>query len=84
MPTIASFYGIMIMMYLKDKEHEPPHIHAFYGNFCATFTIKDGKHWKGEFPKNGIRLVEQFVKKYSKELEQMWETGIYKRLPLFE
>ena len=29
MPTISVFYGITIMMYLRNKEHNPPHIHAF-------------------------------------------------------
>ena len=42
MPTIASFYGIVIMMFLLDKEHNPPHIHAFYGEFEASFTFNDG------------------------------------------
>ena len=81
MPTIASFYGIIIMMYSLDKEHNPPHIHAFYGDDSASFTIKDGKLWKGSFPKNGQKLVKEFIKMYSKDLEEMWETGIFKKLP---
>jgi len=28
MPTISYFYGIIIVMYLRNKEHNPPHIHA--------------------------------------------------------
>ena len=28
MPTIARFYGIIILMHLTRKEHTPPHIHA--------------------------------------------------------
>ena len=28
MPTISSFYGIIIVMYLRNKEHNPPHNHA--------------------------------------------------------
>ena len=28
MPTISCFYGIIIVMYLRNKEHNPPHIHA--------------------------------------------------------
>jgi hypothetical protein len=37
------FYGIIIMMYLRDKEHNPPHIHAFYGDQAASFYIADGE-----------------------------------------
>lgn len=81
MPTIASFYGIVIMMFLLDKEHNPPHIHAFYGEFEASFTINDGEIMNGTFPKNGKRLVKQFVSRYKTELLEMWNTGIYKKLP---
>jgi hypothetical protein len=81
MPTIASFYGIVIMMFLLDKEHNPPYIHAFYGEFEASFTINDGEIMNGTFPKNGKRLVKQFVSRYKTELLEMWNTGIYKKLP---
>ena len=31
MPEISRFYGIIIKMFFKPKEHEPSHIHALYG-----------------------------------------------------
>ena len=33
MPTISRFYGILILMHLTQKEHNPPHIHAYYGEY---------------------------------------------------
>ena len=27
-PTVCCFYGIMIVMYLRSKEHNPLHVHA--------------------------------------------------------
>lgn len=30
-PEISRFYGIIIKMFFKPKEHEPSHIHALYG-----------------------------------------------------
>ena len=33
MPTISYFYGIIIVMYLRNKEHNPPHIHAITQDF---------------------------------------------------
>ena len=71
MPTIASFYGFVIMMFLLDKEHNPPHIHAFYGEFEASFTINDGLILNGNLPKNGRKLVKQFVNSYKTELLEM-------------
>ena len=81
MPVIARFHGIVIKMYLRQKEHNPPHIHAFYGEFEASFTIQSGDIINGSFPKNGKRLVKQFVNRYKNELLEMWNTGIYQKLP---
>lgn len=80
MPTISTFYGIIIMMYLKDKEHNPPHIHAFYGNEAASFYIKDGEIYEGSFPRRAKKMVKEFIIKYKKELLEMWETGKYSKL----
>ena len=53
MPTISKFYGIIIMMHLTRKEHNPPHIHAFYGEHEATFFISNGEIFQGTFPNKG-------------------------------
>lgn len=81
MPTICQFYGIMILMHLTRKEHNPPHIHAYYGDYEATFLIENGAILFGEFPKSGSVLVRKFIKKYQKELMEMWEKEEYRKLP---
>lgn len=80
MPTISIFCGIYIMMYLREKEHNPPHIHAFYGNNAAKFFIETGELMDGSLPSKAEKLVKKFIKKYKNELLDMWETGIYKKL----
>lgn len=67
-------------MYLRNKEHNPPHIHAFYGNEAATFLISNGEILEGEFPVRAKRMVKEFIKIHQKELLDMWETGKYFRL----
>jgi hypothetical protein len=37
MPTISSFYGILIRMFFND--HAPPHFHVQYAEFKATVDI---------------------------------------------
>ncbi|MFM7008591.1 MAG: DUF4160 domain-containing protein [Betaproteobacteria bacterium] len=37
MPTISSFYGILIRMFFND--HAPPHFHVEYAEFKATVNI---------------------------------------------
>lgn len=42
MPVLSRFYGIVIRMYFQQSEHNPPHIHAIYGEHVAEISIKDG------------------------------------------
>lgn len=80
MPTISVFYGIAIKLYLREKEHNPPHIHAFYGNKSASFFISNGEIYEGSFPSRAKKLVKEFILLYQKELQQMWDTGSYSQL----
>lgn len=80
MPTISTFYGIRVFMRQILKEHNPPHIHAQYGGYQASFTIADGNLYQGEFPKRAAEMVKEFVSKNKEELLKMWESGQYKKL----
>ena len=84
MPTISHFYGIIIVMYLRDKEHNPPHIHAITSRFDSPFSIESGEMMEGVFPPKAKALVKEFILKYKEDLLAMWLTGKYKRLPPLE
>ncbi len=81
MPTISHFYGIIIVMYLRNKEHNPPHVHALTQDFDAPFLIETGEIMEGEFPVKATAMVKEFIEKYKNELKEMWETGQYRKLP---
>ena len=81
MPTIASFYGIIVFMHITRKENLPPHIHARYGEYQATFIIETGELYFGDFPSKGRQLIKEFVLMYKKELQKMWDTEVYIKLP---
>ena len=81
MPTISSFYGIIIVMYLRNKEHNPPHIHAITNDFDAPFLISTGELMEGEFPPKAKAMVQEFIVQYRQELMRMWETEQYIKLP---
>lgn len=81
MPTISTFQGIRIVMYLRGREHAPPHVHAFYQDFEAPFAIATGDILSGAFPDKQKSLIKRFILQNQKELEEMWETGQYKKLP---
>ena len=84
MPTISVFYGIKIVMYQIDKEHNPPHVHAIYGEFNASFLISSGELSKGAFPARASRMVKEFVSKYKEELLAMWNGSMFTELPGLE
>ena len=70
MPTISSFYGILIKMYFGD--HVPPHFHAEYGEFAAQFSIKDLGILEGYLPPKAIGLVVEWASVHQEELMKNW------------
>lgn len=51
MPEISRFYGIIIKMFFKPKEHEPSHIHALYGEYMGVFDLNTLAMTEGDLPK---------------------------------
>ncbi len=84
MPVIARFYGIVIKMYLRQKEHNPPHIHAIYDEYMGVFSLENGEMFEGDLPKKGQQLVQIFIEKNREQLYSMWNTQEYKKLPPVE
>lgn len=84
MPVIARFYGIVIRMYFLQSEHNPPHIHAIYGDDTAAFEIDTGELLDGDMPKRAKIMVEEWVELNKDELLAMWETQEFKKLPPLE
>ena len=81
MPTISQFYGILILMHISRKEHNPPHIHAIYGEYEATFAIDSGELLHGVFPAKGTILVKEFIGINRSSLLDMWNSETYRKLP---
>ena len=70
MPTISTFYGIVIGMFFND--HDPPHIHARYAEYHARVAIATGDLLDGELPARATRLVKQWAELHQAELEANW------------
>ena len=79
MPTISIFYGIAIRMFLSD--HSPPHFHAVYGEYEATFSIETGLILNGKLPKTAARLVREWSDLNRAELIVNWNLAQQKQLP---
>ena len=81
MPEIARFYGIVIKMFFKPKEHEPSHIHALYGEYVGEFNIKTGEMLQGDLPVKAQELVGEWLVLHKAELQEMWDKQSISKLP---
>jgi len=81
MPEISRFYGIVIKMFFKPKEHEPSHIHAIYSEYVGIFDLNTLEMTDGDLPKKAEELVKEWLSLHSYELKEMWDTQEFKKLP---
>lgn len=84
MPIISQFYGISIRMYFLQSEHNPPHIHAIYGDYAAAISIKDKLILSGNLPEKAYKMVCEWISLYEKELHEIWKSQVFTRLPPLE
>ncbi|MCF8360231.1 MAG: DUF4160 domain-containing protein [Prolixibacteraceae bacterium] len=72
MPTISMFFGIIIRMYFAPKEHNPPHIHAYYQDSVIVINIQDGEILDGKMPTRQLRLIQAWIEIHKDELIANW------------
>lgn len=84
MPELSRFYGIIIKMYFRGGEHNPPHIHAFYNEHVAAIRISDGKVLDGNLPAKALEMVREWLSEHRVELLSIWETQVFKKIPPLE
>ena len=73
MPTISMFFGIIIRMYYAPKEHNPPHIHAYYQNETAVIDINSCDIMEGKLPSKQLKLINAWIEIHKEELLADWE-----------
>ena len=84
MPEITHFYGIIIKMFYKPKEHNPAHIHALYNEHVGIFNIHSFEMTEGDLPKKAQALVKEWINMHKDELIKMWNTQELTKLPPLE
>ncbi len=83
MPEICRFYGIVIKMFFRG-EHNPPHVHAIYGEHNGLFAISTLEMIEGDLPPKAVKLVQEWGEPLKGELMAMWDTKTLKKLPPLE
>jgi hypothetical protein len=71
MPTISTFYGIVIRMFFD--EHAPPHFHAEYGEFKASIRIDPLEVMEGQLPRRALNLALDWAELHQQELLRDWD-----------
>lgn len=84
MPVIARFYGMVIKMYFQQSEHNPPHIHAVYGEYIGAVDIKSGAMLEGDLPAKALALLREWMELHRADLLEMWNTQEFRPLPPLE
>jgi hypothetical protein len=71
MPTISTFYGILIQMFWND--HPPPHFHALYAEDEALIDIRTLELIEGQLPRRALALVLEWAQEHRAKLVEDWE-----------
>ena len=73
MPTISTFYGIIIQMFWDD--HAPPHFHALYAEYEAIININtlEVMHGKNKMPRRALSLILEWASLHREELTEAWK-----------
>lgn len=79
MPALSMFFGIIIRMFVDDRN--PPHFHASYQGFNAAFDL-EGDLLEGDLPSKQMKLVAAWAQIHHDELVANWSLAMNKE-PLF-
>lgn len=84
MPVISRFYGMVVKMYFLSKEHNPPHVHVFYGECMSVIDIQTQKVLEGDLPPKALSMAKEWVNLNQAALMEIWETQNFIQLPPLE
>jgi len=84
MPELSRFYGIVIKMFFLKKEHNPPHIHAIYGEYLGELNILTGEVMEGDLPGKAVRMTQEWIELHRDTLLDIWQSQQFRKLPPLE
>lgn len=71
-------------MYFRQSEHNPPHFHVIYGEYIGVIDIKNLNMIEGDLPPKALALVREWANLYKNDLQNIWDTQEFKKLPPLE
>ena len=67
------FQGIIIRMYFAPAEHNPPHLHAYFQDFEATYDLQKAELLDGNLPNSKHKLILAWIILHQDELLANWQ-----------
>jgi len=84
MELLREIYGLIIKMFFQQKEHNPPHFHAVYGEYVGAIDIRTLDMLEGDLPPKALALVREWAAQHQTELLKIWETQEFVQFPPLE
>lgn len=81
MPVISRFYGMIIKMYFRQAEHNPPHFHVIYNERNGVFDIQTLEMIEGDLSAKTQSIVREWAELYQSDLMKIWTTQEFIKLP---
>lgn len=79
MPTISTFYGILIQMFWRD--HAPPHFHPLYAEYEVLIDIRTFDILDGAMPRRALALILEWAQEHRAELMEDWDLCVRNQPP---
>jgi hypothetical protein len=77
MPSLSTFYGIIIYMYFMDnQQHNLPHIHVKYQENEVVVSIPDGEILEGSIPSSKMKILQAWIEIHQDELVADWQLAV--------
>lgn len=80
MPELSRFYGLVVKMFFRQKEHNPPHFHVSYGSFVGIVNLETLQMEEGDLPDRAMAMIREWASKHRDELLEVWETQQFRKI----
>ena len=80
MPEISRFYGLIIKIFYRQSEHNPPHFHVTYGESVGVIDIDTLAMVEGDLPQRALGLVREWATLHKAELLDIWNTQSFRKI----
>jgi hypothetical protein len=71
MALVAIVEGIRITVYPND--HPPPHFHAAFAEYEATFSVATAELLEGSLPRSKLQAVKRWHMAHTDEIAYLWQ-----------